>query len=400
MEKEFKIGTLTLHLPFNYGNALQQFSLHKYLLEQGYKTEILSHWFIEGEDEIRYFHNRLGKNPFRWIRFLIQCLMFNGQLSQYHRESKIIKWLRNNISWSSEEGANSNFPVERLTHDIIIVGSDQVWNPAYETSNFFLLGAFPERIRKLAYAASFGSDVFPESKKRFYFDRLAKFNAISMRESSGVSILKEMGVDALLVCDPTLLHSKEEWGKLLGLSSETKEKDELMMYFVTPDYKGLWKEAIRIARESGKRVHAYAFVWSHWSDCRWRPGRQAIRRCLTNCYIRLMLYFAGVRLHFSADPTDFVKRIASCKGLITDSFHGMMFATIFNKKCNVVIGEHPERQQMSARLRDFARDYGNPEIFSAKPDLRAMKQLKISSKLADLINYSKKWLLKQLQNNA
>ena len=392
-----KICTLTLHLPFNYGNALQQFSLHKYLLEKGYDAEVLSHWFCENEDEILLFHNRLGKNPFKWIRFLVQCLMFNGQLAQYRRESKIKKWLNNNIRWSVEQGANSKFPVEKLTHDVIIVGSDQVWNPVYQTSDFFLLGDFPEKIKKLAYAASFGSNDFPESKKEFYYDRLAKFNAISVRESSGVSIIKDMGLGSLQVCDPTLLHSRDEWIKILGLSSEIEEKKELMIYFVTPDYKGLWKEAIRIARESGKKVHVYAFIWSNWTDCRWRPGRQAIRRCLTNCYVRLMLFFSGVRLHFSSDPTDFVKRIATCEGVITDSFHGMMFATIFEKKCNVVIGEHPERQQMSARLKDFARDYGNQEIFTEKMNLSALRKLNINDNLKQLILNSKQWIVTNIK---
>ena len=39
-----KIGTLTLHLPFNYGNALQMFSQHCYLLEQGYDVGNGSNW--------------------------------------------------------------------------------------------------------------------------------------------------------------------------------------------------------------------------------------------------------------------------------------------------------------------------------------------------------------------
>ena len=35
-----KVGTLTLHLPFNYGNALQMLSFHRYLREQGYDADV------------------------------------------------------------------------------------------------------------------------------------------------------------------------------------------------------------------------------------------------------------------------------------------------------------------------------------------------------------------------
>ena len=70
----------------------------------------------------------------------------------------------------------------------------------------------------------------------------------------------------------------------------------------------------------------------------------------------------------------------------------MMFATIFGKKCNVIIGEHEERQQMSARLRNFTKDFGRPEILTAKPDVSAMRELSVTPKLQALVDFSKRWL--------
>ncbi len=387
-----RIATLTLHLPFNYGNALQMFSLHHYLREQGVDTEILSHWFFENRKEILYYHNILGHSLRQWLKFLFQCLLLNGQWIQYRREAKIKCWLETKICWSKAQGAHSRFPTEDLKYDAIIVGSDQVWNPVYKSSDFFLLGDFPDRIRKIAYAASLGGNVFPPERREFFSRHLLNFAAISVRESSAVEILHGMNIPATLVCDPTLLHTREEWCKLLGIPSNIKPKNELMMYFVTPDYRTMWKDACRVARESHQRVHVYAFVWSHFTDCRWRPFRNAAKTFIRNAYIRLRLFLSGVRLHFSADPTEFVRRIASTEGLITDSFHGVMFATIFGKKCNVVIGTHPERQQMSARLRDFLRDLSDPEIVTERPAATAMRQLSITPKLSSFIERSKKWL--------
>lgn len=391
-----KIGTLTLHLPFNYGNALQQLSLHKYLLEQGYDTEVLSHWFLKDRDEILHYHHQI-KTIKGLLLFAWNCLCFTGAFSKYCQESKIRKWLGYHIKWSKEEGFDEQFDGRAISHDVVVVGSDQIWNPKYRTSDFFLLPNFSDKIRRVAYAASFGTDKFIENRRPFFAQQLKRFDAISVRESSAKTIIeKEFGLPATLVCDPTLLHTKEEWCKLLGFEMPQKVKDELVAYLVTPDFRSEWKEAIRIAKESGKRLHVFAFSWTPVPTVSTRRPLGLIKCALIMLYIRMRLFAAGVRLHLSATPSDFVRTIAECNGLITDSFHGMMFATIFEKPCNVTIGEHEERQQMSARLRNFTADFGRPEILTPKADVSAMKPLSISPKLQDLISFSKRWIKESL----
>lgn len=388
-----KVGTLTLHLPFNYGNALQMLSLHRYLREQGYDAEVLSHWFCKDRAEITYWHQQV--RSFRGlVKFVLNCMLFNGTFCQYRRETKLEKWLSSKINWSVERGMTGEFNPEKLPHDAVISGSDQIWNPKYQTSDFFLQPDFPARIKKIAYAASFGTDAFVDEKTQFYKKCLDRFASISMRESSAVKIIRQrFGLPAVLVCDPTLLHTREEWCQLLGFKMPKKCKKDLVCYFVTPDYVNEWRTIIRIAKEARCKVHCFAFIWSSWLSM------FSIRHPLSNfkiafrmICIRIQLYCNGVRLHFSATPSEFVKRIAESDGLITDSFHGMMFATIFGKRCNVTIGEHEERQQMAARLRDFTHDFGKPEILTPRPDIGAMRELQITPALSDLITYSKKWL--------
>lgn len=388
-----KIGTITLHLPFNYGNALQMLSLHRYLLEQGYDAEVLSHWFLKNREEITYWHRRI-RSASGLFRFVLNALMFNGVVCQFCREAKLMKWLTEKIRWSQEAGVTGEFNPERLPHDIVIAGSDQIWNPKYETSDFFLLPDFPNRIKKIAYAASFGTDCFIEHRVPFFKKAMAKFAAISLRESSAVDIVtKTFALPATLVCDPTLLHTKEEWCRLLGFEMPKKCSSDLVAYFVTPDYRSEWREVIRLARESGRKIHCYVFIWSSWLEVfSFRHPFAMLKFPLKMICLRLSLFFSGVRLHFSATPSEFVERLAKSEGLITDSFHGMMFATIFGKKCNVTIGTHEERLQMSARLRNFTYDFGRPEILTPKADLSAMKELAVTPALQALIDKSKRWL--------
>lgn len=388
-----KIGTLTLHLPFNYGNALQMLSLHKYLQEQGYDAEVLSHWYFPKRAEVLHFHNR-NKTFKGGAHFLLDLLTFGGVFYQYRREAKLDAWLKSKLRWSEEAGATGEFSPARLPHDVVIVGSDQIWNPIHKTSEFFLLPDFPDRIRRIAYAASFGTDRFVESRKAIFGENLKRFRAISVRESSAVQMVNEVsGMVSELVCDPTLLHTKTEWCQMLDIRPSSSGARDLVVYFVTPDYWLHWRELIALAKDSGQHIHWFCFQWSQWLptfDIH-RPFSSS-RLAIKNIVKRVMLYASGVRLHFAATPSEFVDCLARSEGLITDSFHGMMFATIFEKKCNVVIGEHAERQQMSARLRNFTADFGSPEILTPKPDVSAMKKLSITPSLEKLIEKSKTWL--------
>ena len=389
-----KIGTLTLHLPFNYGNALQMFSLHRYLREQGWDAEVLSHWYHENRDEILYWHHAVRRFPRGTVKFILNCLCWNGTVCAYMRECKLKRWLDLNIQWSAASGYDGHFPCAKIPHDVVIVGSDQIWNPIHRTSKFFLLPDFPDGIRKIAYAASMGTDRFVEKEREFFKRNLERFHAISVRESSAKAIIRsEMGLESELVCDPTLLHSKAEWVRLLGIVESAGKSKYNMAYFVTPDAGRLWRDLIRIARETKKPLHVFTFVASTVKvNLAW-PFGTVVKTIVKRIRLRL----AGVHLHFAATPTDFVQCLANCDGLFTDSFHGMMFATIFERKCNVVVGDHPERLQMSARLRNFTSEFGSPDILTPRMDVAALKPLKITQKLNALIEHSKKWLDKAVR---
>lgn len=393
-----RIATLTLHLPFNYGNALQMFSLHRYLLEQGYDAEVLSHWFYKNKDEVLLLHHRF-RGPRRWIHFALDALMFSGTISQYRREGKLNKWLNDNIRWSRESGPTGEFNPDNLPHDTIIVGSDQVWNPIHPTSEFFLLPDFADRFRKIAYAASMGTDTFIEEKRDLFGINLKRFSAISVRESSATRLLNSLfGIDAALVCDPTLLHTKDEWLSLLNIKNVPKTSKDYVVYLVTPDFKTRWRDLITLAKQTNRKIHFFAFRRSHQiPSFSTRHPVKSISEAARNFIRQLLLFSAGVRLHLSATPSEFIERIAQSDGLFTDSFHGMMFATIFGKKCNVMIGEHSERQQMSARLRNFTKDYGNPGILTPTFDPAAMRQLGMTPKLQELIEQSKIWLKRAIE---
>lgn len=387
-----KTATLTIHLPANYGNALQMLSLQRYLISQGHTSVVLSHWWMENKKEISAWNTYCKESLLNRLIFTLACLTWTFKFKAYRRESKLNKWLTKNIQWSKETGWGGTFPFKELSVDAIVVGSDQIWNSNCSFVKFFLLPDVHDNIRKIAYAASFNANAFPSEDIDFYQNALKRFHHVSVRESSSIALInRKLGLSPTLTCDPSLLHSKDEWRKILNLRNTTRPAYN-MCYIVSPQGREYYNDILRIAKETKKRLHVFAF------DCTEINIRNSniLKLTVQMLFVRLKLFFSGARLHLSADPTEFMQYISECDTLFTDSFHGLMFATIFEKKCNVVIGKHKDRQEMKAKLTDFINDYSDKSIISEKFSASAAKKISISPKLRILILNSKKWIAEAL----
>ena len=95
-------------------------------------------------------------------------------------------------------------------YDFFVVGSDQVWRPEWAPPNDFL--NFVPREKKVSYAASIGKNSIPDESKETFRSGVSDFNYISVREESAIKIIKELtGRDSILVVDPVLLLTADEW---------------------------------------------------------------------------------------------------------------------------------------------------------------------------------------------
>ena len=101
--------------------------------------------------------------------------------------------------------------------DLYITGSDQVWHGTLEDkqNRAFFLDFGPKHAQRISYAASFGRNYFPCVDKTLFKKLLSAFNGISMREKSGITILKDMGIESIHCLDSTLLLSYEHYKSLI-----------------------------------------------------------------------------------------------------------------------------------------------------------------------------------------
>lgn len=216
------IGILTLwESSDNYGQQLQCWALQRELVKLGQSPYLIRYdTSLKIGGKAKLLHNLK-----RLIKFFLTHIIMsknrlkvtNDQVQEYNTKNEIRKFKEfrdSNIIQSQAFYKNiKELRKQPPKADIYIVGSDQVWSYplSYEESKAYFLDFGSSNVKRIAYAASFSLPSYPENLKRILKKQLEKFDAISVREKTGVNICRDIDVEAQLVLDPTLLLSKNDY---------------------------------------------------------------------------------------------------------------------------------------------------------------------------------------------
>ena len=191
--------------------------------------------------------------------------------------------------------------------DAYIVGSDQVWRPAFNLGprlgNMFLDFAGDD-VQKLSYAASFGCKEweYNEEQERRSGLLSKRFDAISVREVSGVELCREhFGMEATLVLDPTLLLNKEDYAKVCD--DVPKKQKHIFVYSLV-----VGEEVLTVAKKLSEAT-----------------------------MLPIVVKQAGSKVKKEDTIEDWFAEFRDADYVVTDSFHGMVFSIIFNKPFAIVM---------------------------------------------------------------
>ena len=209
-------------------------------------------------------------------------------------------------SW--EELRNTELP-----YDVILSGSDQIWNPKIFPDGHFdpvFFGTF-SRKRKIAYAPSFGIPKVPEEMVGELNGYLEQFSHIGVRETQGREIVRgASGREVPVVLDPTLLLTAEQWAEM----SNTPEG------YPAP---------------AGDTSGGYILCY-----CINKPGALGsyIRKLAEDTGLPVV-QLCGIRqkVHpkaqciFDAGPAEFLGLFKNATYVCTNSFHGTVFSVQFRK---------------------------------------------------------------------
>lgn len=304
-----KINILTQPLFCNYGGILQNFALQRKLTSMGHDvltvnvpiivTTRYRGWKNFAYSIINFVRRMNGSYRAPFLNPAKQRLM-ESVLSFPQRE-----FLANYIKKVDEYAPFSEDVCKMYPADAWIVGSDQVWRPFYSPSitNCFFDFIKEDGVRRIAYAASFGTDYWEADVQTTEQLRVlaAKFNAISVRESSGVKLCKEyLGVDAQHVLDPTLLLTAEDYFALVdNISSPTQPY--------------IAEYVLDMNRTKTKTIRF-----------------ESKRQCLP-------VQSIGVMRSYRFDSVEeWISAIAHSECVITDSFHGTVFSLIFRRPVKIL----------------------------------------------------------------
>lgn len=306
-----KIAILTLPLHNNYGGILQAYALQTILERMGHDVKVLSR---DKKYKITPFF-WLVKVPSRIVRRVLGKKV--GILNETHY-NKVQEQIRINIEPTINQYVHRDkrylYQICENDYDCYVVGSDQIWRPRYIAStlkstveNAFLGFAKDWKVKRISYAASFGTDEWEYTleQTKSVCELIQKFDAVSVRESSAKDLCsKYLEVRVEHVLDPTMLLSKDDYIFAFKIGQEPKSEGNLMTYVL--DYTEEKHDFIKsVAKEKGLIPFSVGARFDDWSA----PIEERIQP-------RLQKWLRGFY------DAEFV---------ITDSFHACVFSILFGK---------------------------------------------------------------------
>ncbi len=299
-----KIGIVTQPLCRNYGGYLQAWALQEKLRQMGYEPRTID--YLLGATPPWHILLR------SWIKTLLLCCVgikrpFIKQRPAIERSEMFDSFVRKNMLLTKRVHSYNSCLVRKYAFKAVITGSDQVWRPMYNAhlQDMFLRFVKKSGVKRIAYAASFGVDTWeftPEQTREC--SCLAKdLNAISVREKSGIALCKKyLGVKAIEVLDPTLLHTAEDYKKLCAdIPRATVPFLACYVLDLTPEKQTFVK---KIASQQGL------------------PTR---------------IFSADSNAEYSVEQWLAIYRDATY--VVTDSFHGTVFSILFHKPFLSIVNE-------------------------------------------------------------
>ena len=291
-----KIGIITQPLACNYGGILQNYALQQVLRRMGHEV-----WTID--------YNTFGwanwfDNAWRVVahKLLGHKVKFSPTPSQrLQQEIPLRRFALKHIHLTTPRTHRyERSIVRKYSFEAIVVGSDQVWRPQYnyDVRDCFLQFLKDQPIKRIAYAASFGTDEWEFSPRQTQCcSALAQqFDGISVRETSGVRLCKEhLGVEAIQVIDPTLLLHAE-------------------------DYLQLCKDIPR------RRSFVFAYILDQCEE-----KLQQIKQFAAQRGLDYFIKSADASISEDDSIEFWLSHFRDAAFVITDSFHGTAFAINFNK---------------------------------------------------------------------
>ena len=288
----------------NYGSALQSWALHHAIKKIGGYEPILVDYcpdILKDKDPLNPFKNMWDQDE--ESRKMCELTMPAIRKNYYKFDSFYTnKFYRTNKKYSS-----SNFNELVKDENILgfVCGSDTIFcmdefgfDDGYYANYDCMKG------NAVSYAASFGDPTLSDENCKILNDRLQNFKAFGLRENQMVPYVAEhTDVPVQRVIDPTLLLTSEEYDDIA--ISENLENDKYLLYYSRRYSKVMEEYVQQLAERNG-----------------WKIVEISLRA--TNAE-------KGHRMFYDAGVEEFLSLVKNAEYIVTNSFHGMIFAVQYRR---------------------------------------------------------------------
>lgn len=253
-----KIGIITFwQSNDNYGQVLQCFSLQQQLIKLGHKPFLIKYVPLQKTVQTSIAEKLWKLIQIYPIFLKLRKMQKAKQAKAFalkNRQRKFDEFrvkhiITNGVIYHGLSDIQNNPP----DSDCYICGSDQVWSMLLDNdeNQAFYLNFGDKDTKRIAYAASFGRDVYPMELNGKLHNMLVKFDAVSVREKSGIGICKKVGIQAVDVLDPTLLLSMKEYVQIIEKPSVREKYFYTYFLNITSEKDLYWEALLDYANQHG-----------------------------------------------------------------------------------------------------------------------------------------------------
>ena len=364
-----KVGILTFQSSDNFGALLQAYGTYYTVKKLGFTPEIMNYYSPNKKEVYKILpisrNKSFKKNFIAILKFPLR--RDKKRKSDAFRKEKL--HLSKEVLKSFDDLSSKEKEFSK-----VIVGSDQVWN--YHNTNFdkrYLLDFVFDSRKKVSYAPSFAVSEIEEKYQEAYAKLLRGFSSLSVRESTGKRIIRELiGQDVEQVLDPTLLLTKEEWEHEISELKPQKE-NYVLLYAV-----GNKNHSLKVAKQLAKENHLKLVIIAN----------------------DLKDFISG---GVAINPTilGYVNLIKHSRYVVTSSFHGLAFSVNLNKNfiCCLDINRKSNSRQLSLLELTGLMDrlcYNNENIQINKYDEKTIEWSEVNQSLNEARKHALNFLKEAL----
>lgn len=344
-----KIGIITFHAAFNYGSMLQAYALQTFLEKKGHQVEIIN---FRPEIQKKTYSRPLKWNDKGNIILSIKRILFTPVevLKLYRKWNLFNSFLHEYLHITKEFVSLNSLKEYNFDIDLLITGSDQIWNTdAFDFSEAYFGCFLKSNIAKVAYAPSMGPS--PEKQDVNYLKTLLQgYRAVSVREERTKHFIVDNGIfkDVEVVLDPTMLLEGSDYDSLYD--KKPLIKGDYIFYYTLG---GARHEFLKIAENIGMKYNLPIIVENSYT-----PGD--LKR------------YKHIKAYTAVGPSEFLNLVKNSKIVCGASFHLMVFAILFKKEFFCINGD------VDSRLNNLMRLTGNEDrIISLHPSMTFSKSKNI-----------------------